>query len=182
MTTCQYLVEQANEGVSVLLLTDLDRERRGELVEHLRSCSSCRRAAVDEDPTLVFSLLEPEPVDRGQIVEIQASVRTLRRSMAVEKGNRSGPIEAGKAVLVAASLLFALALLQATGGRTHEESAEPKEGVVSEERSLYDWQKWDDDRSATPFLENLNRPGARVYQRTEEDLAVVMIVDETLDL
>jgi hypothetical protein len=182
MATCRYLVEQKNQGVSVLLLVDLDGGRRRELVEHLRTCASCRRAAVEEDPTLAFSLLEPEPIDRDRIGEIQASVRTLRRSRAIEKADRYGPKEAGKAVLVAASLLFALALLQLSGGRSDEEGADPKVGVAFEERSRHEWQEWDDDRSATPVLENLNRPEARVYQRTEEDLAVVMIVDETLDL
>jgi hypothetical protein len=31
-------------------------------------------------------------------------------------------------------------------------------------------------------IENLNRPGARVYQWGSEDVDVVMVVDESLDL
>ncbi len=86
--------------------------------------------------------------------------------------------------MVAASLAFALALLPLTGERPLEDGAEPMVDRVSEQqpRALPEWQHWIDDRTVPPVIEELNRPGARVYQLTEEDLSVVMIVDETLDL
>lgn len=85
---------------------------------------------------------------------------------------------------MAASLLFVIALLPLTGGRRLEEQSEPVRDLVTEQHSLAEpeWQRWIDDRTAPPMIEDLNRPDARVYQLTEEDLAVVMIVDETLDL
>jgi hypothetical protein len=182
MGRCQYLVELRSRDVFAAVLIGDDCAARQELVDHLRACSSCRREAVDEDPTLAFSLLEAEPVDAGRIAEIQKSVRTLRRSRAIERSDKPPLNERGRAFLVAASLLFVLTLLPLTNGRSPEESQEPKVGVVSNQQSRADWQQWNDDGTVTPVIEDLNRPEARVYQRTEEDLAVVMIVDETLDL
>ena len=182
MSGCQYLFESRSQGLLSDVLAGDDSTRRKELIDHLRACSSCRRTAINEEPTLAFSLFEAEPVDAGQIAEIQKSVRTLRRSRTIERGDRPGLNESGKALLVAVSLLFVLTLLPLTSGRLPEESSEPQVGVVSGQRSRVEWQQWNDDRTATPVIEDLNRPEARVYQRTEEDLAVVMIVDETLDL
>lgn len=181
---CQYLAERAIRGLSVGMLTDLDFDRRQELVEHLRACSSCRRAAVEEDPTVVFSLLEADSLGCDEIDEIRASVRTLRRSRAIGTAERIRPGSSKKSAIVAASLMLALALLPLTGGRPLEEGAEPLVDVVSEQqpRARAEWQAWVDDRTVPPVIEELNRPEARVYQLTEEDLAVVMIVDETLDL
>ena len=86
--------------------------------------------------------------------------------------------------MVAASLVFALALLPLTGERPLEEGVEPMVDRVSEQqpRALPEWHQWIDDRTVPPVIEELNRPGAKVYQLTEEDFSVVMIVDETLDL
>lgn len=86
--------------------------------------------------------------------------------------------------MVAASLALAFALLPLTGERPLEDGAEPMVDRVSEQqpRALSEWQQWIDDRTVPPVIEELNRPGARVYQLIEEDLSVVMIVDETLDL
>ena len=182
MDRCRYLLERRfREPLADVVVGD-DGATRQELIDHLRACSSCRRTTVDEDPTLAFSLLEGEPVDTDRIAEIQKSVRTLRRSRAIERGNLPRLNESGKAFLVAASLLFVLTLLPLTGGRPGEEGSEPKVGVVSNQQSRAEWQRWNDDGTAKPVIEDLNRPEARVYQRTEEDLAVVMIVDETLDL
>lgn len=181
---CRYLTDGALQGLSAGMLTDLDLDRRQALVEHLRTCSSCRRAAVEEDPTVVFSLLEADSLGRDEIEEIQASVRTLRRSRAIGTADRIRPGSSKKPAIVATSLLFALALLPLTGGRPLEDGAEPRVDSVSEQQSRArpEWQSWVDDRTVPPVIEELNRPEARVYQLTEEDLAVVMIVDETLDL
>ena len=86
--------------------------------------------------------------------------------------------------MVGASLAFVLALLPLTGERPLEEGVEPMVDRVSEQqpRTLPEWHQWIDDRTVPPVIEELNRPGAKVYQLTEEDFSVVMIVDETLDL
>ncbi len=184
MGSCQYLAERGVQQLLADRLSDPERERRQELVEHLRACPACRQAAVEEDPTLVFSLLEPEPMGEEQLADIQSSVRTLRRSRAIDSSDRPRSRVGGTTALVAASLLFVIALLPLTGGRRLEEQSEPVRDLVTEQHSLAEpeWQRWIDDRTAPPMIEDLNRPDARVYQLTEEDLAVVMIVDETLDL
>ncbi len=181
---CRYRVERQDRGLSADVLASLDFDRQQEWVEHIRACSSCRRAVVAGDPILVFSLLEPDPLDEVQVAEMQAAVRTLRRSRVIEAGDKSRPSGERKTTMVAASLLCALALLPLSGERRLEDAGQPPVYVVSEERlrAQSGWLQWVEDRTATPVIEGLNRPGARVYQLTEEDLAVVMIVDETLDL
>jgi len=183
-SSCRYLTDRAIHGLSVESLADLDFDKRQGLVEHLRTCSSCRRAAVEENPTVVFSLLEAASIGRDEIAEIQASVRTLRRSRAIESAEGIRPRGGKKTTMVAASLVFALSLLPLAGGRLLEEGDEPLLDAVSERqpRGRPAWQSWVQDRTVPPVIEELNRPEARVYQLTEEDLAVVMIVDETLDL
>lgn len=178
-----YLVDQVIQGLSAGILADLELNRRQELVEHLKACSSCRRIAVEEDPTVVFSLLDPDSLVEDEIAEIQASVRTLRRSRAIETAEGFRPTS-GRRTAMVASLVFALALLPLAGGRRLEDGAEPLVDVVSEQGPgrQREWQAWVDDRTVPPVIEDLNRPEVRVYQLTEEDLAVVMIVDETLDL
>lgn len=181
---CHYLAELAVQGLTAEILADLELERRQELVEHLRACSSCRRTAAEEDPTVVFSLLEPDSLGSDGITEIQATVRTLRRSRAIETAERIRSRSSRRTAMAAASLVFALALVPLTGGRPLEDGAEPLEDAVLEPqpRAWPEWQAWVDDRTVPPVIEELNRPEARVYQLTEDDLAVVMIVDETLDL
>lgn len=88
MGSCQYLAERGVQQLLADRLSDPERERRQELVEHLRACPACRQAAVEEDPTLVFSLLEPEPMGEEQLADIQSSVRTLRRSRAIDSSDR----------------------------------------------------------------------------------------------
>jgi hypothetical protein len=183
-SSCQYLTDRGILGLSADSLADLDLDLRQELVEHLRACSSCRRDAVEENPTVVFSLLETDSIGEAEIAEIQASVRTLRRSRAIETAESIWPRGGRKTAMVAASLVFALALLPLAGGRPLENGAESLVDAISERQpeAPSDWQSWVDDRTVPPVIEELNRPEARVYQLTEEDLAVVMIVDETLDL
>ena len=183
-SSCYFLDDRAGQGLSAETLADRDPDLRRELVEHLRACSSCRRAAVEETPTVVFSLLETDSLGQDEIAEIQASVRTLRRSRAIESTERSRTRDGRRTAMVAASLVFALALLPLAGGRRLEKGVEPLVDVVSEHRSraLPEWHSWVDDRTVPPVVEELNRPEARVYQLTEEDIDVVMIVDETLDL
>lgn len=184
MGSCPYLAEHGVQQPLAERLSNPGRGRRQELVEHLRACPGCRQAAIEEDPTLVFSLLEPEPMDEEQLAAIQSAVRTLRRSRAIDSSERPRSKVGGTSAMVAASLLFVVALLPLTDGRRLEEQSERVGDSVTEQHSRAEpgWQRWIDDRTTPPMIEDLNRPDARVYQLTEEDLAVVMIVDETLDL
>lgn len=183
-TSCSYLIDRGICGLSAGILADLELGGRRELIEHLRFCTSCRRAVVDEDPTVVFALLETEAFSEEEIGEIQASVRTLRRSRAIETAERTSDRRDRRTAMVAASLVFALALLPLAGGKRLENGSPPLREMAAErgQRALPGWQEWVDDRTEPPVIDELNRPDARVYQLTEEDLSVVMIVDETLDL
>lgn len=181
---CRHLAGSPDQPRAADLILELEGDRRQEVVEHLRACSSCRQAAIEEDPTLVFGLLQPQPIEERQISELQSAVRTLRRSRAIDASNGPRARVSSRVAFLAASLLFALALLPLAGERPHESLRGPSLDVVSESlpRARPDWRQWVEDAAAPPVIEDLNRPEARIYQLTEDDLAVVMIVDETLDL
>lgn len=63
---------------------DMGQARRRDFLSHLRACSSCRRMATETDPTLAFSLLQPERVEEGEVEEIRHTVQAMRRVRALE--------------------------------------------------------------------------------------------------
>lgn len=144
-----------------------------EALAHLDSCPSCRQSALRVDPLLLFRGARSlsEPVDTAAFV---AAVRAGRRQRRVER--RAGPRRpAGvAAALVAGALLLAPSALF-RGGETARparpaarQAARPTAPVLG--------------LSAHPVIENLDRPGARVYQWGSESVSVVMVVDESLDV
>ena len=136
-----------------------------EAMAHLDSCPSCRESALQVDPLLLFRGARSlaEPVDTAAFV---AAVRAGRRQRRVER--RASPRRpAGvAAALVAGALLLAPSALF-RGGETARpvRPAAPVPGL-----------------SAHPLIENLDRPGARVYQWGSESVSVVMVVDESFDV
>ena len=163
---------------------ELSRTEREGALAHLVSCVPCRRATLASDPSLVFSLgsvgsTSEVGEEEGEVERMRVGVAALRRA----RGHRAGVsgLVAGLRSAAAAALL-AVALVSSDGvGRA---PARSPGGSAKLETG-----------SATPFslvagtepagssvLENLDRPLARVYQLTEEDLSLVMIVDETLDI
>lgn len=63
---------------------ELAEVQRQEYLAHLQGCPSCRRAAAEADPTVVFSLLPEEKTDEGEIEEIRRTVQAMRRVRAME--------------------------------------------------------------------------------------------------
>jgi len=96
--------EAFRELLSAYLDDSLDDVRRAGFRAHLRACDDCRRAAVAEEPTLVFSLVDqPEPPqDRIEtcVTSVIAGIRRERLEKRLQPSRR--PWFAVAAVIVVA--------------------------------------------------------------------------------
>ncbi len=136
----------------------------GAAMRHLDGCPRCREEAVAIDPLLAFRDAEPVAVTPEEIAALRDDVRAVLRaeSFPATEG-RPGASRWAAAALVAASIL----LLPATTGT-------PPAGDG--------WLPAVIEAPATPAIDGLDRPSARIYEWGAEDLSVVMVVDETLDV
>jgi hypothetical protein len=164
----------------------LTGEVRRRLTHHLQECEACRRAALETDPTLVFSLRSEVGEADADSAAMIASVRSLRRVRGLEMApSRNRRLTGGG---IAAAVLGAMLLMLVPSGGERRAGSFPVPGQPGTELSA------DRDQQLTgfgtlpprvqesPILEDLDRQEARVYQVDEEDLSVVMVVDESLDL
>jgi hypothetical protein len=181
---CRFPEARIGNRIWSSLLNDLEVDRRLEWVDHLRGCSTCRRRAIEEDPTLVFSLLEPIRLGEDQIGAIQRAVETLRRSRTLDAVDESRTSAGRRLATLVACVVSVLLLLPLAGQRRLDEGSNPELEVASQQplELRLEGPQWAEDGRHPSVIEDLSRPGARVYQLTEDDLALVMIVDETLDL
>lgn len=157
---------------------------------HAAQCSLCRGEALAADPLLLFSRLpKPAPAAADEIADMQAAVASLVRASRVAQ---SDPVTRGRNGAVAASpgtrtvTRFAAALgvcsLLALSGapRTHP----PGLGTLAAAGSLLAGAEAvvDEERAMQSVVEELDRPGARIYELPQAGMAVVMIVDASLDV
>ena len=96
--------------LSVESIDQMAAARRAEFLIHLQGCTSCRRAAAEADPTVVFSLLPEEKIEEGEIEEIRRTVQTMRRVRALE-ASWSQRARQGVAVGAFAALILLAVLL-----------------------------------------------------------------------
>jgi hypothetical protein len=179
--TCAELDRMAPDS---LLASELEPVEYRRAADHLRECPECRRRAVVADPAVLFVDLPSLEVTDAEVEAVRSAVGAMRRARALEEES-SRPHGRWWRHAAAAALLAALLLVP---GNTpvYQEAVNGSPGLtggVGELESLID--KGGFLASATEpssIIENLNRPQARIYQLTEEDLSVVMIVDESLDL
>jgi len=156
---------------------------------HAAQCSCCRGEALAADPLLLFSRLPEPAVSAHEIAEMQASVASLVRASRVAQGD---PLTPGRSAAVAESTgtrsvtRFAAALgvcsLLALSGtpRTHPSAL----GTLAAAGSLLAGPAAvvEDARTMQSVVEELDRPGARIYELPQAGMAVVMIVDASLDV
>jgi hypothetical protein len=137
-------------------------------LDHLDGCPRCRERALRVDPLLLFrgARTMPEPVDVAGMVD---AVRAGRRMRRVERRTGTGRSAGVAATLAAAALLLAPTTLF----RGSQPPATARPAVTLAPVS---------GLSSSPLIENLDRPGARVYQWGSEAVSVVMVVDESLDV
>lgn len=175
-------------------------EWSGALAHFDRGCQDCRRTALAADPTLVFRRLmtvaEPAPAQEASDVDsMRRAVAAMRAASRVEAVERKRQTLSWKRWGLAAVL--ALAALTLPSGEARHPLArldQPNQlnqrpdfaggllgGLLSDPRgaALAVPASMGDD---LPTVDGVNRPGARVYHMDGEGLAVVMIVDESLDV
>lgn len=172
-------------------------EWSGALAHFDRGCQDCRRTALAADPTLVFRRLlavaEPTPAQEASDVDsMRRAVAAMRAAGRVEAVERKGRTLSWKRWAVAAVLALAVLTLPAgearhpldrldrldprpefAGGLLGSLLGDPRGAALAVPASMGD---------DLPTVDGVNRPGARVYHMDGEGLAVVMIVDESLDV
>lgn len=136
-----------------------------EALAHLDGCPSCRERALELDSLLLFrgARALSEPADVTALVGAVRAGRRLRRTE--RRAGARGSAGVAAALVAGAVLLAPTALFREAGRGAVEAPAAPVVGL-----------------SGQPVIENLDRPGARVYQWGSETVSVVMVVDESLDV
>ena len=96
-------------------IDEMPRSQREELLAHLLSCPTCRRAAVEADPTVAFSLLPSTTVEKQEVEEIQRTVEAMRRVRILERPWPQRTKRRLAAGALAATVLVAVLLVSRTG-------------------------------------------------------------------
>lgn len=166
-----------------------DPDGFGAALAHLQGCQECRSSALATDPLLVFHPgVRPAPAvhataaeSAADVLAMQGSVLALVRASRVAGGGQqdsTSRLPAG--FRIAASLaLFSLMVLFGGPKEADREAARSQVGS-----NLADWidETAQSADIARPVVEDLEQPGARIYELPQDDLAVVMIVDASLDV
>ena len=152
-----------------------------EALAHLEECPSCRRAAVEADPTLAFRRLSPLTLAGDEVEAMRRRVAALRGASAVAgpAPHRRLPRRVWQPVAAAAAL--AVALL--AGGHAPGGVSAPAPGVTARRAPAAAFPpELGAELAAQPLLEELDQPYDHVVQWNAEDVSVVLVVDERLDV
>lgn len=154
---------------------------------HLADCGSCRGEALAADPLLIFDRLPERTVSPNEIASMQAAVASLVRAGRVAQappGSGHGAATVGfRSVSRFAAALGACFLLALSGApRPHAPPPELDRSAAA--GSFVPGQQVAGEGGAPmqSAVEELDRPGARIYELSQADMAVVMIVDASLDV
>jgi len=163
-----------------------------ESAAHLANCGACRRIALAIDPTLVFpialqGLAQPSTDATSDVEAMRQAVSSLRRARALGVSNAEGrdlrAVGARRAqwmrVAAAAALVLGLGS-QLPLGRRHIDAAAPTPLPAVALALPVDSGSTGGDSLGVSG--DVGRPSARVYQIAYRDMAVVMVVDKSLDL
>lgn len=156
---------------------DLSSEPEGwtEALAHFDSCGLCRKEALAADPLLVFRRLPAADLtpaaERLEVESMQQAVAAMRTARRLEARGRFAGWRRWAAAAVLAGVSLGVGRDKAP--RLQVVAAVPPAHAVPAAAL-----------PAVPVVEDLDRPGARVYQHLEEgdDFPVAMIVDESLDV
>lgn len=157
----------------------VDPARWPEARTHLAACRACREAALAADPTVLFQFLPPVEIEHSEIADMGRAVATLVRASEIERRAPRRAAWTGRAA--AAAAIATLALLAGAPGQRPVATASRTAGLAPvDARETAD--AITAELASQPLVEDLDRPQARVYELPAEGLAVVMIVDSSLDL
>lgn len=134
-------------------------------VAHARGCADCRRRAVAIDPLLAFVGCRDLEIDPAEVALVRRGTHDLRRLRALEAAGSVG--HARRAAIAVGLALAGVLLLPAVPGGPILETPSPERLAAP---------------AASPWIEHLDRPAARVYQWESPEVAVVLVVDESLDV
>ena len=160
----------------------------GEALAHLDGCEPCRSEAIGIDPTLAFRELPAAEVSDSEVESMRLAVKTLRRArMAAPEP----PVSSGWRWRAAAAVFLLLTALtvgpepQRSGTGSEMAGADPGAPPVVAvlPEPVRDFGAPQSvELTRLPIIEEIDRPRARVYQFGSAELAVVLIVDESLDV
>jgi hypothetical protein len=159
-----------------------------DLAAHLASCGACRRIALAIDPTLLFrDLPQPSTEATSDVEAMRQAVSSLRRARALGvsspevRDRRAVASRRAKLMRIAAAAVLVLALgSQVPIGRRSVDAVAPAPPPAVAEVLPVELQGGGGDSLGVSG--DVGRPSARVYQIAYRDMAVVMVVDKSLDL
>ena len=132
-------------------------------------CQLCRKAALKSDPTLVFRRLAQVPAvtmtetqERAEVDSVRQAVAAMRTASRLEKGSRRA-VGGWKRWTVAAALALAAVTIPSD---EPEQSARLRASLVE---------------PAAALEGGVDLPGSSVYHLVDQELAVVMVFDESFD-
>jgi anti-sigma factor RsiW len=160
------------ELLDAYLADALDEPRRSAFRSHLRSCASCREAALRTDPTLLFAAAPAGEPDPARVEELARSVMAQVRQQRMQRrlGHRPAWLAAAAAVV--------LALVGIAGWRLLSPGTATAPAVTAARAA--------EAPSPPPRIEvDMAGEGVRVYQYADQqdgDTAVIFIVNPQLEL
>ncbi len=153
---------------------------------HAAECPHCRGEALAADPLLLFERLPERRVTPDEIAGMQAAVASLVRASCVGRGGqllaRPVPAASGwRSVSRFAAALGVCSLLALSGAPGPHSRGFAD--LAAEGSSLQALEAaFEDSSPVQSAVEELDRPGVRIYELPQADMAVVMIVDASLDV
>jgi hypothetical protein len=154
---------------------------------HAAHCRRCRSEALAADPLLLFARLPERAVAPREIADMQGAVASLVRASRVAQGGHLpalAPRAAASRTFSASRLAAALGVcsLLALSGAPRPQPAGVGTLAVAGSAFAGAEPLTEGSRPMHSLVEELGRPGARVYELPQADMAVVMIVDASLDV
>lgn len=141
-------------------------------------CALCRKAALKADPTLVFRRLAQVPAatmtearERAEVESVRQAVAAMRAASRLESAGKRKRAGWKRWPAAAAVAMMVLTIPSDDPRRPEEQAAIFEAGALAAGPA--------DDM---PLEGALNLPEARVYQLSQDDLAVVMVVDESINI
>ena len=150
-----------------------------EALAHLDGCAACRDRALAADPTLLFRRLPEVTADAELVRDVRRGVETLRRARRVEARALRGPgVLAGALAASGPSVTPRSDGLEPFPGTRAPGSFSggfPVSGLAGAEALAA-------VGTEEAALDQIERPDASVYHIDDDQLAVVMVVDASLDV
>lgn len=166
---------------------------------HAAQCEGCRKEALAADPLLLFARLPERRVTPGEILDMQAAVTALVRAGRVAGSSPAGSdtsdssehLGGGSAAggvrrsvrfsFMRLAAALGICSLLALSGAPRPRS--PRVGTLDGGAVLAaQGASAEEAQSYGSVVEELDRPGARIYELPQSGMAVVMIVDASLDV